>query len=60
MCREDWNSNYINTKQLKQLIDTADISFLYDPDDPVPRRMFYKDINNPMRRIKRLIRKYLG
>ena len=60
MCREDWNSNYINTKQLKQLIDTADISFLYDPDDPVPRRMFYKDINNPMRRIKRLIRKYVG
>lgn len=60
MCREDWNSNYINTKQLKQLIETADISFLYAQEDPKPQRVFYKDINSPIRRIKRAIRKFFA
>lgn len=60
MCREDWNSNFINTRELKQLLFTADISFLYAPEDPKPQLMFYKDINSPIRRIKRLIRKFLA
>lgn len=60
MCREDWNSNYINTKQLKQLIETADISFLYAQEDPEPQRVFYNDINSPIRRVKRAIRKFLS
>ena len=60
MCREDWNSNYINTKQLKQLIETADISFLYAQEDPKPQRVFYKDINSPIRRVKRAIRKFFA
>jgi len=60
MCREDWNSNYINTKQLKQLIETADISFLYAQEDPEPQRVFDKDINSPIRRLKRAIRRFLA
>ena len=60
MCREDWNNNYISSKQFRQLISTADISFLYAEEDPEPLRMYYKDINSPIRTVKRMIKRFLA
>ena len=60
MCREDWMSNYISTKEFQKLLTTADISFVKDDDDPEPQRLFYNDINNPILHLKRYIKKILG
>jgi len=59
MLRDDWYGNYITTKEFRTILHSADISFVNDDEDALPQKVFYKDVANPFKRIKRIIRKHI-
>ena len=59
MLREDWAENYISNREFCRMLKTADISFLSDSEDRGPQRMYYRDVMNPMRQAKRLIKRVI-
>ena len=59
MLHDDWYGNYITTREFRTMLCTADISFVNDDEDKEPQKVYYKDVNNPMKRIKRFIRRYI-
>jgi len=59
MLRDDWYGNYITTKEFSTMLRTADISFVNDDEDKEPQKVFYKEVNNPVKRMKRLIRRVM-
>lgn len=58
MCIDDWYHGYITTYQLNEMLQSSDISFVKDDDDPMP----YTALKNEMRymRMKRMLRKLLS
>lgn len=62
MCLDDWYLGYINTREFHRLIDTADIRFVDDADDPTPQYAFEDEFKKsrfwkPAMRVYLLIRK---
>ena len=55
MCMDDWYMSYITTKQYHKYLQTADITFVKDNDDPAPYAMMKKEYRRTY--IKRIIRK---
>lgn len=60
MLRDDWNSNYISSREFRRILCSADISFLIDEDDKEPQRVFFKDVNSPVRHLKRFVKRIIG
>lgn len=42
MCIDDWYRRYLSTKEFKQTLRSADVSFVYDNNDQLPQKMFEK------------------
>ena len=59
MCKDDWVGNYISTKELAQLLRSADVSFITDSEDPKPQKIFYKSLRNPIVNLKRIVKRLL-
>ena len=43
MCLDDWFRGYISTNEFYQLLDTADIRFVDDEEDPCPQNAFERE-----------------
>ena len=58
MCIDDWYRGFLTTKQYKQVVHSADISFVRDPEDPLPERQFKRERRQLglVRAVKRLIK----
>lgn len=56
MCFDDWYDTYICSRELREMLSTADISFVNDDGDPEPQRMFTKRLRNPKTNIKRIVK----
>jgi biotin carboxylase len=59
MCKDDWVGNYISTKELAQLLRSADVSFVIDTEDTKPQKIFYKSLRNPIVNLKRIVKRLL-
>lgn len=57
LCFLDWYNNYISTKEYKEIVNTATISFIADDGDPAPLHAYHKMIKKMY--IKRFIKKML-
>lgn len=57
MCVDDWSFYYLTEQQLRQLIEEADIRFVYDERDKGPQKKLESYIGQ--QRIKRKLRKWL-
>ena len=55
LCFLDWYNNYISTKEYKKTVNTANISFIADDNDPAPLQAYHKMVKKMY--IKRLIKK---
>ena len=42
MCMDDWRTGYLSFAAYRQLLSSADISFVKDDDDPKPYRVFWR------------------
>jgi len=59
MCKDDWVGNYISTKELAQLLRSADVSFVIDSEDDKPQKKFYNSLRNPIFNLKRIVKRLL-
>lgn len=57
MCVDDWEFNHITETQMRQIIEKADLHFVFDNQDPGPQKKLERYIR--LHRIKRKIRKVL-
>ena len=57
MCVDDWSFYYLTEQQYKQIVNDADICFVYDKDDIGPQRKLNRYICQ--QRIKRKLRKWI-
>lgn len=59
MLRDDWMSRYISTGEMWRLMKSAEISFIFDKDDPVPGKQFRKMLLSPVSAAKRFVKRFL-
>lgn len=57
VCIDDWCYNYISEHECRQIIDNADIKFVYDDDDPGPQKALERQIR--LLRFKRKLKQWL-
>lgn len=57
MCLDDWYNGFITTREFHQLLKTAEVNFIEDLNDPEPMIMFNKMVRNPVRKIKRIVKR---
>ena len=57
LCFLDWYNNYISTKEYKEIVNTANISFIADDNDSAPLQAYEKMIKKMY--FKRFIKKML-
>lgn len=55
MCLDDWFQGYLSTKACRQIIESSDISFVRDEQDPGPQQALEREMAG--RRFRRLVRK---
>lgn len=55
ICIDDWYRGFINTKELKKMLNSADISFINDEVDPKPQKAFIRSFM--IMWIKRVVKK---
>lgn len=58
MCMDDWYRGLITTKEYRNILGSADISFVRDDNDPAPQRAFEKQFRRLQ--MKRNIKSLLG
>ena len=58
MCLDDWYRGTITTKEFKDYLESADISFVRDNDDPQPQKAFEKQFRKMQ--LKKTIKSILG
>lgn len=58
ICIDEWYAGNTSTKKFKQEIESADISFVKDDQDPKPYRLFEKHFSS--QKIKRGIRNFIS
>ena len=58
MCMSDWDSNYITMEEYRNYLNSADIRFVPDDNDPLPEREYRKEfVRRKMRKsVKRFIK----
>lgn len=57
MCIDDWGFYHLTEKEMRSIISSADIRFVYDENDPGPQRKLEKYIQ--LNKIKRTLRKWI-
>lgn len=57
MCIDDWGFYHITEKEMRSIIGSADIRFVYDESDPGPQKKLERYIQ--MNKIKRKLRKWI-
>lgn len=57
MCIDDWSFYFLTEKEARSRIESADVRFVDDPDDPGPQLKLNRYIRN--QKIKRVIRRWL-
>ena len=58
MCFDDWCQGYISSNSYHRFIKSADISFVSDPDDPVPAEIFEVEHQKEVLSFKRLVKRF--
>lgn len=58
MCLDDWYNGFISTQTFSRLSQDCDISFIKDPEDSEPQRMFKKMIHGMC--VRRIIKRCVG
>ncbi len=57
ICMDNWYDGFLTKREFYQLINSSDISFVKDDDDPMPEKRFKKEFAK--KRIKRFIKQCL-
>ena len=57
MCVDDWYGGYIGTKQYKKILQSANISFIGDKDDEVPREVFRREKCGIIMNVKKIVKR---
>lgn len=57
ICLDNWNKGYISTKRFRQILKTADISFLKDKEDVLPEKVFKRRM--VVMSVKRYLKKFV-
>ena len=55
MCIDDWYRGFISTKELRNMLKSADISFVNDEKDPEPQKTFIRSFKTMC--LKKMIKK---
>lgn len=58
ICMDDWYEGYLTTAEFKQILRSAEVSFVDDKVDPKPLAVFKKEFR--LKALKRVVKKLLG
>lgn len=59
MLKDNWSEGLVSTRMFLKTINSGDISFVFDDDDPEPGRQFRKSLRDPNMNIKRIAKRIL-